>query len=393
MGPPADTLYLDCFSGISGDMLLAALIDAGLDPNELQRELERLPLDPLRLVVKPTKIHSIAARTFAVDTAVKQPFRHLDDLEGVLEGSTLPDPDTALAGRVFRRLAEAEAAVHGIGLEQVHFHEVGALDTIVDVVGTVIALRLLGISRVCCSPLPLGRGLVRCEHGNLPLPAPAVCALLQGVPIYGIEAADELVTPTGAALAVTLAESFGPMPPMTVSATGYGAGSRPGTPERPNLLRALRGISEQVTEAQQVEVIETGLDDWNPEHFPFLCQRLLEGGALDVSLGPIYMKKGRPGFRLQVVSSIALAQPLKELILNETTAIGLRFRREQRLTLPRRTVEVPSPWGPIKAKEVRSSSGVTVYPEYESCRAIAEQHRLPLAAVYRQVIVAGNQDA
>jgi uncharacterized protein (TIGR00299 family) protein len=393
MSPSANTVYLDCFSGISGDMLLGALINAGLAKQLLEDELAKLNLEPYDFKVVEKKVQSISATSVTIESKSQQTFRYLGDIQEILKKSTLEKTIIEKSLAVFQCLAQAEAKVHGKPVNEIHFHEVGALDTIIDIVGTVAGLHLLGITKVYCSPLPLGRGFVKCAHGNLPLPAPAVCNLLKDVPVYGIDASRELVTPTGAALAAALADHYGEIPPMTPAATGYGAGDWSGTDDRPNLLRLIMGYSESVDEAQQVEIIETNLDDWSPEGFPFLCDRLFAGKALDVSLTPILMKKGRPGFCLSVIARLQDSHKLKEIILTETSAIGLRYRREQRMTLPRESVEVNTRWGNITAKKVNTSTGSKIYPEYESCRLVAEEHALPLDTVYREVLSLTRKEA
>lgn len=382
----ANTGYLDCFSGISGDMLLGALIDCGLDEASLRGVLAGLDLDPFDLSISRQNSQAISAVSIRISSQTEQRFRNLADITELLEKSSLDQSVIEKSLAVFTRLARAEAKVHDRAIEHIHFHEVGALDTIIDVVGSVAGLHLLGLKTLTCSPLPLGRGFVRCAHGNLPLPAPAVCELLEGIAVVGIEAESELVTPTGAALVAELVDDFGPLPPMTITRTGYGAGDTPSTEARPNLLRLICGRAEAAAEAQQVEVIETHLDDWNPEGFEYLCARLFDGGALDVSLTSIQMKKGRPGFRLTVIGRPHQGQPLKELILSETSAIGLRFHSEQRLTLPRQMISVETTWGPIQAKQVETPAGTRVYPEYEACREMALRQSVPLEMVYREVL-------
>ena len=382
----ANSGYLDCFSGISGDMLLGALLDSGLDEASLRGVLAGLDLDPFDLNISRQNSQAISAVSIKISSKTEQRFRNLADITELLEKSSLNRSVIEKSLAVFTRLARAEAKVHDRAIEHIHFHEVGALDTIIDVVGSVAGLHLLGLKTLTCSPLPLGRGFVRCAHGNLPLPAPAVCELLKGIAVVGIEADRELVTPTGAALVAELVDDFGPLPPMTITRTGYGAGDNPSTEARPNLLRLICGRAEAASEAQQVEVIETHLDDWNPEGFEYLCTRLFDGGALDVSLTSIQMKKGRPGFRLTVIGRPHQSQPLKEMILSETSAIGLRFRSERRLTLPRQMISVETTWGPIQAKQVETPAGTRVYPEYEACREVAEHQHVPLEMVYREVL-------
>ena len=397
--------YLDCFSGASGDMLLGALLDAGLAEADLRRTLAGLAVDGFELAVERVVVQGFAASRVRV---VCQPcpqshshhddhrhphhpeHRHLADIDRLLASSTLPAPVRLRALAVFTRLAEAEATVHGTGVEQIHFHEVGAIDAIVDIVGVVAGLHLLGIDRLICSPLPMPRGWVTCAHGEIPLPGPAVCRLLRGVPIYGEAIEHELVTPTGAALIRELAESYAPLPPMLLETTGYGAGSIQRSDGRPNLLRLLIGQDMTVAEAQEVEVIETHLDDWNPEFWPHVSERLMTAGALDVCLMPIQMKKGRPGFLLRVIADPATTLALTTIIFTETSAIGLRRRREQRQTLPREQVMVATPWGDLPAKQVHVPSGVLVTPEYEACRAAALAHGVPLQTVYATVRDGGH---
>ncbi|MEN8200104.1 MAG: nickel pincer cofactor biosynthesis protein LarC, partial [Thermodesulfobacteriota bacterium] len=320
----------------------------------------------------------------SVHSPSRQQLRHLSDILHLLEKSHLPSDISEKAGHIFTLLARAEAKVHNMDIEAVHFHEVGAVDTIVDVVGSLIGLHHLGVKHIVCSPLPMGSGFVHCDHGKLPLPAPAVCELLKDVPVYGVKQEKELVTPTGAALARGLAESFGPMPNMSIKATGYGGGSNRLDGEQPNILRLVLG-EELVEEKGMVEIIETNLDDWNTEGFPYLCDLLFAKGALDVSLSPLIMKKGRPGQLLRVIGDPAHSLQLKEIILSETSSIGLRFRREERITLQREAVLVDTPWGEIVAKKVQTPKGVVIYPEYEPCRKVAEREKIPLARVYQAV--------
>ena len=377
--------YADCFSGISGDMLLGALIHCGMDQHLLRNELDKLNLGDFEFRVEKKNIRSIGSCKITICSKRRQELRTLPALLNILDRSGLDDTVATRSAAVFTAIAEAEAKVHSIAVEEVHFHEIGALDTVIDVVGTITALQQLGIQKLISSPLPLGRGFVNCDHGRLPLPAPAVCEILQDTPVYGIEINQELVTPTGAALIHTLADEFGPMPPMTITATGYGSGTHPLPNDQPNLLRMITGYAQQVDENQVVEVIETNLDDWSPETFPFLTDRLFAGGALDVSLTSILMKKGRPGFTLQVICSPVHALDLKHIILTETSTIGLRFRKEERYTLAREEVSIATSWGEIRAKKVQTLSGPVIYPEYEECKKIADRHHIPLQKVYNEV--------
>jgi len=377
--------YLDCFSGISGDMLLGALIDAGVPVKVLTKQLALLPLSGHRLSVEDNKSGALRAKQVTVAVEQKQPRRTWPQIRAMIAESTLTAGVKEKALAVFAALAEAEGKVHSVAPEEVHFHEVGAADSIVDIVGAAIGLEYLGITRLVGSPLPMGRGWVECAHGKLPLPGPAVAELLKGVPSYGVELEQELVTPTGAAIAKALCREFGPMPPMTISAVGYGSGTQQLANGQPNLLRLILGQGLDVQEAQTIEVIETHLDDWAPEGFPYLCEQLFSLKALDVALAPIQMKKGRPGFLLTVLADPAHALRIKQCILSETTAIGLRFHTAQRLTLPRQLGTVATPWGAIGVKRVETPSGVVLYPEYESCRTAAEKHSVPLKQLYAHI--------
>ncbi len=369
-------------------MFLGALLNAGLSQEALQETLSHLKLPGWQLLYTPVSISGLQAASVQIEVQADETgvHRHLSDIRTILEQSDL---DQVIADRslvVFTRLAKAEAHVHGTIPEKIHFHEVGALDAIIDIVGSVAGLHLLGIEEVICSPLPMpGGGWVRCQHGDIPLPAPAVCELLKGLPIYGDSLQQELVTPTGAALAAELSSSFGTIPPMTLEQTGYGAGTMQRQDGRPNLLRLLIGQSHTVTEAQQVEVIETHLDDWNPELWPHVAAKLMKQGALDVSLVPIQMKKGRPGFLLRLLADPAQATHLKNSILNETSAIGLRFHTVQRMTLPRTGIELTTPWGIVRAKKVTTSEGARITPEYEDCAKLAEEQNIPLQKIYTAV--------
>ena len=383
--PFARIAYLDCFSGVSGDMLLGALLHAGLDRKILTEELAKLHLEGLEFRVEEKSVNAISGVKITISSDRRQELRTLPGILHILEKSELEQTVINRASEVFRTLARAEAKIHAIPMDRVHFHEVGALDTIVDVVGTIIGLHHLGITRLFCSSLPTSHGFVNCAHGLLPLPAPAVCELLQGVPTYGVDLQQELITPTGAALVATLVEGFSPLPPMAITATGYGAGSHTLTNGQPNLLRIIIGKATSLTEEQSVEVIETNLDDWSPEGFPYLCELLFGQGALDVTLAPIQMKKGRPGFSLQIISPPAYAHLLKDLVFSETTAIGLRFRKESRRTLQREKVTVTTKWGEVLAKKVYTPTGTIIYPEYEECRKLASQHKVPLQDVYNEV--------
>jgi uncharacterized protein (TIGR00299 family) protein len=373
-------------------MFLGALLNAGLSLESLQNTLNCLKLPGWELHSTSVFVSGLQAFSVLVQADKGETHRHLSDIRNILEQSELDPLIAKLSLAVFTRLAEAEAHVHGTIPEKIHFHEVGALDAVIDIVGVVAGLHLLDIEEVICSPLPLpDGGWVHCQHGDVPLPAPAVCELLKGLPVYGVALQQELVTPTGAALVAELSSSFGSMPPMILEQTGYGAGTMQRQDGRPNLLRLLIGRKQIVEEAQQVEVIETHLDDWNPELWPHVAAKLMQEGALDISLIPIQMKKGRPGFLLCLLADPVHAAHLKNIILSETTAIGLRFHTVQRMTLPRTTFELETPWGAVRVKKVNSSEGIRITPEYEDCVKLAEQQDIPLQTIYAAVAQLAQQ--
>ncbi len=377
--------YADCFSGVSGDMFLGALIDAGVDVDFLHRELAGLGLADIDLHIAKSAQPSLQAVKVEVVTGEIQPHRTWKDIRRLLDNSSLNKTYKEKSLLVFAELARAEAKIHGCDVDDIHFHEVGAVDAIVDIVGSVAGLAYLGIERLFCSPLPMPRGWVACGHGVLPVPAPAVCEILKGVPVYGVEVDQELVTPTGAALVKVLSAEFGQFPSMAIAEVGYGAGSRELPDQRPNMLRLVIGEARVTAEEQEVEVIETHIDDWSPEGFPYLVERLYAQGALDVVAAPLLMKKGRPGFLLRVVTGRETAWEIKRLILSETTAIGLRYHTEKRWTLPRQQGVVKTRFGMVRAKKIETPAGTVLSPEYEDCRRKASEQGVPLKEVYASV--------
>lgn len=378
--------YLDCFSGVSGDMLLGALLDAGAPLEVLRTELGKLPLTGYRLEATKAQRASIAATkaTVALEEA-KQPHRRLPDILSLIEQSSLPPDDKQRAGDVFRRLADAEARVHGREPESVDFHEVGAVDAIVDVVGAVVGLRLLGIEALYCSPLPAGGGAVAAAHGELPVPAPATLELLAraGAPLAGgPDAAVELVTPTGAALVTTLARFE--RPAMSIRAVGYGAGARD-TEGRPNVLRLWLGDALEARPATML-LIETNIDDMNPELYAYAQERLFAAGAADVWFAPVQMKKNRPGVLLSVLCPIEREDAIADVLLRETSTLGVRVREVRRHEAERETLEFASSLGPTAVKVKRlPGRPPAVAPEYEACARLARERGLPLAEVYRTI--------
>jgi uncharacterized protein (TIGR00299 family) protein len=387
MSPTSHTLtaYADCFSGVSGDMFLGALLDAGVELDYLQAELEKLAPGAMHLQSFKRQEHAISATRLEIKALEPETNRNWHEIRRLIAESCLQEAVKEKSLQVFSCLAEAEARIHNCRTDEVHFHEVGGLDSIIDIVGSVIGLYSLGVERIITSPLPMPRGWIRCEHGLLPLPAPAVCEILQGVPVYGVHTDQELVTPTGAALVKSLSREFGDFPAMKIKQTGYGAGSRRLSGDAPNLFRLVIGHELRVAELQEVEITETNLDDWSPESYPYLCEQMFSLGALDVCLIPVHMKKGRPGFLLQVITDPARALPIKNHIFTETSSIGLRFRREKRMTLPREAGTVQTIWGPVQVKRVETQGGPVLYPEYEDCCRLARENKLPLTRVYGAV--------
>jgi uncharacterized protein (TIGR00299 family) protein len=369
--------YLDAFSGISGDMTVGALVDAGAPSDALLDALRSLDTGA-RFAVEKTKRAGIAASKFQVivDGAART-HRHLSHILDLLDRSPIRDRAKSAASAVFRRLGEAEAQVHGVSIEKVHFHEVGAIDSIADIVGVCTALDLLGIDEIHASAINVGSGTVKTEHGVLPVPAPATAALLQGKPVYARGPECELTTPTGAALAATLAKSFGPVPAMRIANIGYGAGDRD-FKEQPNVLRVLVGERAAAPEATLVSVIEANIDDSSPQVLGYALERLMEAGALDASLSPLQMKKNRPGSLLRVIARPEDQERLARIMFAETSTLGLRIHAAERRIEERRTVEVETPFGKIR---VKVSSHGAFAPEYEDCRAIAARTGTPLPQV------------
>jgi uncharacterized protein (TIGR00299 family) protein len=385
--------YFDCFSGISGNMILGALVDAGLDVERLKQELARLKVSGYSLEARTVQRRGLRGIHVQVMVTEEQPQRHLHDIEEIIAGSDMPDPVKGLSLAVFLRLAEAEAHVHGMAVEQVHFHEVGAVDAIVDVVGAALGIWLLEVQQVYASPLHVGRGTVKSEHGVLPVPAPATLQLLQGVPIYGRDVDAELVTPTGAAIITAIAEGFGEAPAMQVAQIGYGAGTH--DLALPNLLRVAIGeTTEQITgyDEDVVTLIETNLDDMNPQWYDYVMERLFEAGALDVFLTPIQMKQNRPGVQLSILVPTQRVKEVLEPLFDETTTLGVRTERVLRWKLSRESISVRTPYGVVAAKVARKRGRVmNIKPEHRDCRRLAAEHHVPLKEVVQAALEAARR--
>jgi uncharacterized protein (TIGR00299 family) protein len=383
-------LYFDCFSGAAGDMILGSLIDAGVPLDEVRRALGSLAIEPDVIWTDRVVRAGVTATKFCVKGedggAHQHPHRHLKSVYTLIDRSALSHAGKARAKELFERLGAAEAAIHGTTMEKVHLHEVGALDSIIDIVGSVFCLEWLDVDEIVASPLNVGSGTVRVAHGLYPVPAPATTRLLQGVPIYAGEQQAELVTPTGALLVSSYATSYGPVPSMTLKKVGYGAGTRD-FGDMPNVLRVLIGETETVSSLRgppytTVVVIECEIDDMNPQIFGVLMDRLLAEGALDVFYTSVQMKKNRPGTLLTIIAPPDCRDRLASLVFSETTTIGLRYREMMRECLERETVTVATPLGPVRIKVARRNGQVlNASPEFDDCARLARERDVPLKDV------------
>lgn len=364
-------------------MLLGALVDAGLEVGVLASAIDRLRLEGVSIRAEKVRRAGLAATKVHVETARDHAHRSLATIEGMIAGADLEADVKDASLRVFRRLGEVEALAHGIPIERVHFHEVGALDAIADIVGSCAGLRAMGVERVHCSPLNLGSGTVAAAHGTLPVPAPATARLVEGLPIYAEGPAVELTTPTGAALAATLGSVFGPLPAMRIAASGYGAGTGD-FPGHANLLRVLLGEAAEVdSPAEQIWVLEANIDDMTPEMAGYAMERLLDAGALDVTLTPTQMKKNRPGFTLSVLATPEDRAALGAVMLAETSTMGIRESAARRRTLRRSWTTVRTPFGAVRVKCADSETAEDAFaPEYEDCRKLAKEHAVPFQRVW-----------
>jgi uncharacterized protein (TIGR00299 family) protein len=377
--------YFDCFSGISGDMTLGALVDAGVSIDALRAELAKLNISGYSLSSEKVKRAGFSAtKVHVILDDREQPARHLSDIRKIIEASTLASSIKQKSVLIFERLARAEAVVHGTTPEQVHFLEVGAVDAIVDIVGSVIGFEMLGITTTTASPVNLGSGTIRTAHGILPVPAPATAELLKGIPSYGSSVAFELTTPTGAVILSSLASSFGPMPQMRVARVAYGAGGKD-LDGRPNVLRLMLGEPAADYDEDTSIVIETNIDDMNPQVYDYLIEKLMEQGAQDAYLTPIIMKKGRPAILLSVLTDRSKTDVMLDTIFRETTSIGVRIQEVGRKKLTRKITEVTTHYGTIRVKISRHGDTIyTVTPEYEDCKRIAEEQQVPLQQVMEE---------
>ncbi len=385
------TLYLDTFSGISGDMFLGLLIDLGVTQQQLEQELTKLPLSGYKLVADREQRHGIEGCRLQVHCDETHHHRSWSTIDTMLAESELAPEVKKMARGFFLRLGKAEAKVHGIDIDKVHFHEVGAVDAIVDLVGAAIGLHLLSIDKVRCSPLPLSRGMSHCAHGALPLPAPATLEILQGKPVYDSNNSKELVTPTGATIVAELAE-FGPFPTQLLGQTGYGVGGWE-LDDRPNLLRGvIYAETAEIGCDNQVQLLESHIDDSTPEQLGYLLELLFTSGALDAGYIPMQMKKNRPGNLLTVVCQPEQATELASLIMRESSAIGVRSSRCDRYRLDRSIETIETKLGQARVKLIfEGKEFIRLTPEYDDCRKLAQQSGQPLQQVYRQVETAAYE--
>ncbi len=379
-------LYLDCPMGISGDMFLAALIDLGVDFKPIMRGLKKLSIGPIEVKIAKEARHSIMATTFRVPHKHERHHRTFKDIKNLISKSALSKEVKDLSIAIFKNIAVAEGKIHGIGAGKVHFHEVGAMDSIVDIVGAAIAVASLKIDKVISSPIPLGSGWAKTMHGTLPIPAPATVELLKGVPVLSSGVPFELTTPTGAAIVKTLVSCFGPIPDMTIEKTGYGAGKKE-FKERANVLRAIIGTAfdarfDAVPGAGKLFMIETNIDDMSPQIAGYLMERLFAAGSLDVYLTPVQMKKSRPGILLSALAEESRVSSVIDAVFAESTSIGVRTYAVARHCLKRKTVRVKTTYGTIGVKvSLRDGKPVNIQPEYEECRTIADKKKIPLKEV------------
>jgi len=381
--------HFDCFSGISGDMVLGAVLDAGVPAEDIRAALDSMNL-PLKLEVERVKRCGFAATKATVEAADQEDYRFLPDILAILEKAAITAKQRELATTIFRKVAVAEAAAHGMPLERVHFHEVGALDSIADIVGAAVGLDLLGVERFTSSPVPTGSGTVKCAHGIMPVPTPATLELLKLVPLAPSPVQFELTTPTGAAILTSVVSEYTPTPAMTVERVGCGAGTKD-ILDRPNILRLLVGVAHGpgialLPESDTVVVLETNLDDVAPEVIGFAMERLFAAGALDVFVVQGQMKKGRPGFMVTVIAEPPTVPALEAVLFRETGTFGIRRTTAERTKLQREAITVQTPWGPVAAKRGWRTDGFAVVtPEYDDCARVAREHGVPLRDVYAAV--------
>jgi uncharacterized protein (TIGR00299 family) protein len=379
--------YFDCFSGISGDMILGAFVDLGLDLGKLTDNLSKMKLGGYKLAVSREKRGAISGTRVNIQVEEdKQPHRSMAQIRKIIDESKLPGRVKKTSLAILERLALVEGNLHQQPPEDVHFHEIGAVDSIVDMVGACIGLHLLNIEKIVASPLPLGRGFVHCQHGMLPLPAPATLALLKGTPVYDSGQQREMVTPTGAAILTTICSSYDGLPSMSIAKVGYGVGKHP-EDHPPNLLRVVLGQTALMAVKEKLLMVETSIDDMNPEFYGHLMEQLLNAGGLDVNVLPAQMKKNRPGQLLRVLVPEGLRETLLQILFSETTTLGVRIQEVERYSLPRHTIRVQTPFGNLPVKVATNPMGKDVFaPEYDACQRAARKHQVPLRQVFEEAM-------
>ena len=382
--------YFDCFSGISGDMCLGALVDAGVSIKELEKQLKKIPIRGYRLIFKKVKRAQFVSTKVDVVQEAKskeQRAKTWRDIEDIIQGSSFSQETKQKGLKIFKRIFESEAKVHGERFEKVHLHEIGAVDCIIDVFGTIVGLDMLGAEKIYSSSINLGSGFVETEAGILPVPAPATAEILRKVPVYSEDVSFELTTPTGAAIIKELSSGFGDIPLMNIEKIGIGAGSRD-FKNRPNILRIFIGNEwSPVDQSDEgVVVIETNIDDMNPQIYEYIMEKLFKAGALDVYLSQIIMKKGRPGIKLTVLCSKEKREDLMKIILNETSSIGLRFYETKRMVLQREIKIMDTKFGKVRVKYSRLGDEIIkTVPEYEDCKRISKKFNIPLIEIMEKI--------
>jgi len=376
-----ETAYFDCISGISGDMVLAAFIDMGMDVDYLNSELKKLDIGDFSLDIAKIKRSDISATQLKVKSTESKHNRNYATIEEIINRCSLSENIKEVSKRIFYRLAEAESKVHNKPIDGVHFHEVGAVDSIIDIVGSIICIDYFGIKKIFSSPVKLGSGFVKSSHGLLPIPAPATVELIKNYPVIKTNIKSELTTPTGAAILTTISEGVRDDLNIIFQNSGYGAGSKE-IEEIPNFLRILIGKTETKFQYDEVLLVESNIDDLNPQVYPYIVENLFKNGVLDVYITPVIMKKGRPGNIISVLCEKKNFKEVVEIIFNETTTIGLRVSDIKRLKLRRELIKINTPFGKVKAKKIYIDEEEKIIPEYEECKKIAEKNKLPLNKVY-----------
>ncbi|MFN3699128.1 MAG: nickel pincer cofactor biosynthesis protein LarC [Dictyoglomus sp.] len=378
------TLYLDCFSGVSGDMLLGALLDLGVDGEEWKKALKNIPLEGYKIEISKKQKGALWGTDVNIVIEDNTSYRNLEEIMKIVESSYLSKELKNKAQKIFYKIAEAESKIHNEPIEEVHFHEIGAIDTIIDVLGSLILLEMLDVKEIYSSPLPLGSGFVNTSHGIIHVPAPATLEILRGFPVYRDGREGELVTPTGAVIVATIAKFVNKIPIMKVEKIGYGCGKKDFP--YPNLLRVFLGeLTENTPEEERNVVLESNIDDMNPQIFGYLSEVLFKEGALDVFLTPVYMNNATPGVLLNVIAPLYLEEKLAEVIFRETTTLGIRKYYVDKKIMRREIKEIETKWGKVRVKIARYNNIKKAYPEYEDCRKIAEKEHIPLKDVIFEV--------